>query len=383
MPPKPEPTAAPDDGRRPVSAASLAALAGLGAFAAFWALFLWGELRVSRAGGTAFCALGDGADCARIWDSSFAASVHRLSGLPVAGWGLVWGLVAFALPVAALLVVAEGRSPGPFVSAIRFAAAAGVVAVFVFVAVSLSERAFCGSCLVTYVAVAGYAGVALTGWPRAGLPEPGRGLTLAGAATLGAYFLLLYPGMHTPRSAGEAGRRALDGAGAPAAERDEALAKFLGTLSDGQRQTLADSLELYRRAQPLDPGAPRSLQGELAAPVRITEFTDVLCSHCAELHLTLERMRQLAEPGSFSIEPRYFPLDGECNPLVQRRDAPVRCLAARAQICLENRPGAFEFAGALFARQRNLTREQVLEQAQAHVPRAELDACLASPDTDA
>jgi serine/threonine-protein kinase len=193
--------------------------------------------------------------------------------------------------------------------------------------------------------------------------------------------------MHTPRTSGDAGRRALERAGQPAvagdSERDRVLGQFVSSLSAGERQTLADSLHLYRQAPGFPLTTPRSLLGAPAAPVRVTEFTDVLCSHCAELHLTLERLQKMAQPGSFSVEPRQFPLNAECNPLVQRRDAPVRCLAARAQICLEGRPGAFEFAGELFARQKALTPEIVFESAAPHLPRAELEACLASPETEA
>ena len=381
MPQKPKPNAPLNPTANAVSAAPLAGLAALAALAALWSLFLWGELRVSRAGGAAFCGLGSAADCAAVWDSAFAASVHRASGLPVAGWGLVWGLVALALPIAALWRFAEGSARGPLVSAIKFNAAAGVVAA------SFSERAFCTGCFVTYLLVAGYAGIALAGWRAAGLPELPRGLTHAGAATVAAYFLLLYPGMNTPRSSGEAGRQALERAGQPAgtgdAERDRLLGEIVASLSPGERQTLADSLHVYREAPGFPLETPRLLVGAPAAPVRITEFTDVLCSHCAELHLTLGRLQKAAPPGSFSIEPRQFPLNGECNPYVQRRDAPVRCLAARAQICLEGRPGAFEFAGELFTRQKALTPEQVFEQAAPHLPRAELEACLTSPETTA
>jgi serine/threonine-protein kinase len=385
--PKPSPKSSANPDPHPVSAASLAAMAALGALAAFWALFLWGELRVSRAGGAAFCGLGSSQDCAAVWDSAFAATLHRFSGLPVAGWGLVWGLVALALPLGALWRLAEERAPGPLVSAIRVNAAAGVVAVFVLAAVSLSESAFCTGCFATYLVVAAYAGIALVSWRRAGLPEAPRGLTLAGAATIGAYFLLLYPGMHTPRSSADAGRRALERAGQPLAagdaERDRVLEQFLTSLNAGERQGLADSLHLYRQAPGLPLTTPRSLLGAPAAPVRITEYTDILCSHCAELHLTLERLQKMAAPGSFSVEPRQFPLNAECNPFVQRRDQPVRCLAARAQICLEGRPGAFEFTGELFARQKTLTPEIVFERATPHMPRAELEACLASPETEA
>ena len=29
-------------------------------------------------------------DCSAIWNGAFASAVHRLTGLPIAGWGLVW-----------------------------------------------------------------------------------------------------------------------------------------------------------------------------------------------------------------------------------------------------------------------------------------------------
>jgi len=381
-------TAKPQAG--PVTPGSLAALASLGALASLWALFLWGELRLTRAGGAAFCGLGPGADCAAVWDSAFASAVHRTTGLPVAAWGLVWGLVAFLLPLAALWRAAVARHAGALVSAVRVASAAGIVAVFVFLAVSLSERALCVGCFTTYVLVAGYAGIAFLGWPGAGLPEAGRGLALASAATILAYFALLYPGMHTPRSAGEAGRAALAGAPAAAAfsssddaARDRLLAEFVTSLPAPQQQTLSDSLHVYRQASAQPLGPARTLLGPATAPVRITEYTDVLCTHCAELHQTIGQLQQYLEPGSFSVEPRQFPLDGECNPMVQRRDAPVRCLAARAQICLEARPGGSDFAGALFEKQDKLSPETVFALAQPHIPRAELEACLRSPETDA
>ena len=38
-------------------------------------------------------------------------------------------------------------------------------------------------------------------------------------------------------------------------------------------------------------GKPRALIGSATAPVRITEFADTLCGHCAELHRTLTEIR--------------------------------------------------------------------------------------------
>jgi hypothetical protein len=74
--------------------------------------------------------------------------------------------------------------------------------------------------------------------------------------------------------------------------------------------------------------------------VRFTEFTDVRCSHCAELHGVWDELAGALPPGSFSVESRFFPLDGGCNPLVRSRAAdPVRCLAPLVQICVEDQPG--------------------------------------------
>ncbi len=170
--------AAPGDLARPTPE-SWAGLAALGAVASLWALFLWGELVVARSGGTPFCALGGTADCARVWDSSFATAVHRLTGLPIAAWGLAWGIVALALPLLGLLRAAQERPLPALVSATRLTAAVGVLTVLVMIAVSATERAFCLGCFGTYVIVAGYAGVALFGWQHLGLPDLPRGATLA------------------------------------------------------------------------------------------------------------------------------------------------------------------------------------------------------------
>ena len=383
--------AAAGPGAETPSAGSLASLTVLGVLSALWALFLWAELVLSRTGGTPFCALGPAADCGRVWDSAFAVTVSRWTGLPVAGWGLVWGLVAFVLPLGGLLRLAEARPlPAALVSAVRVNAAAGVVTVFVMLAVSAAEKAFCVGCFATYLLVAGYAGIALLGWQRAGLPDALKGLALTAAATVCFFLLLLYPGLETPRLAGQAGREAIvsappgavsaPGTGDP--DRDRQLVDFVASLAPQLQQVLSDSLSIYRSAPAQAPPPPRKLLGPETAPVRITEWTDVLCDHCADLHATLLALRANLPPGSFSIDSRQFPLDGACNPLLQpRSEESVRCLAARAQVCLESHERAFEFAGALFENQKALTSERVFELARPFANRAELEQCLAGPAT--
>ena len=368
------------------SAASLAGLVALGALASLWSLVLWAELWISRRGGGAVCALGDGAECAALWDGAFATAVHRASGLPLAAWGVVWGLAAFALPLVGLLRLAEGRPAPALVSATRLAAAAGVLAVVVLFGVALAAATVCVGCFLVYVLVAGYAGIALYGW-RTGWPDLRRGAAVAALAAGVAAALLLYPGTRTPARPGEAGRDAV--AAAPAADlapragdpRGEALNDFVGSLSAPLRQTLADSLYLTSSSPAAPIPEPRHLLGPAEAPVRITEWSDALCGHCAALHATLEELRRRLPEGSFSVDARQFPLDGSCNALVERQEpGSVRCLAARATLCI---PGdkAWKFSGELFASQQGLTAEKVYDLARPYRTRPELDTCMASDAT--
>lgn len=60
---------------------------------------------------------------------------------------------------------------------------------------------------------------------------------------------------------------------------------------------------------------------------------------------------------------------------------PVRCLAAKAEICLAGNENVFAFSSSLYENQKSLTREKVFELASAFMPRAELEACLESSTT--
>ena len=370
------------------SATSLGALVGLGVATALWSLFLWSQLLLSRSGGTPFCPLGEAATCGALWDASFSRGVHAWTGLPIAAWGVAWGLAAAALPIFVLMTLAESGSAATLVTACRVTAAGGVVGVFVLGGVAASAGLFCGGCFATYILVAGYAGIALFGWQHLGVPDLSRGAAQAFGTLAAVYLVLLYPGRATPASAGEVGRQAVAQSapatpGAPAAgpaASGSPAASFLASLAPGLRQTLADAMLQHRAGIALPLPQPRALIGEAKAPVRITEFTDVLCDHCAQLHETIGEIERRAS-GTFNLEPRQFPLDASCNPAVQRSGSPIRCLAAKTQICMEGREGAFEYSGALFAKQKTLTESDVFALAEPHMKRAELEACVASGET--
>ena len=371
------------------SAGSLAALVGLGAAAALGFLFLWLQLVLSRSGGAAFCASDAAASCTTAWDSPFASQIHRLSGLPLAGWGLVWGLSAFVLPLLALLRQAEGRPQPVLVSATRLVGAIGVAAVAVMLLASAVMGVLCVGCLAADMLIAGYAGIALFSWAPLGYPQLTRAATLAGLAFVACYLALLYPGLHTPKPAAEAGRAAISRAAtqapAPAAgtgdaERDLQLVQLVDSLELPLKQTLSDALAIYRNAEPIS--GPASVRTS-PAPVHITEWTDIRCEHCAELQKTLLTLRERTPPGSFSVEARQFPLDAECNSMIERAEDPVRCLAARARICLAKHPKSEAFARSLFARQKELTAAEVFQIAAPYMERRALESCVGSTETKA
>jgi serine/threonine-protein kinase len=129
---------------------------------------------------------------------------------------------------------------------------------------------------------------------------------------------------------------------------------------------------------------PRALLGSAGAPVRLTEFTDALCGHCADLHDTLKQLGRTLPAGAFALEVRHFPLDPACNPeLAGESNAPVRCLAARSVICLEGRPDAFDYAGRIYDYQATLDDEKVYELAEALLSKNDLVSCVNDPATDA
>ncbi len=374
-----------------------AKLTALGALSALWSLFLWTELVLSRSGGSSFCGSGGKFDCTGVWNGALASAVHRLTGLPVAGWGLVWSVAAFALPLAGLARLASGERPEALLSAVRLTAAAGLLAVAALLAAGAAAGAICIGCIGTYLLVGSYAAIALLRWRAAGLPEAARAGALALGCMAVVFALLLYPGLHTPKTSGEAGRRAVtDAAGLPEvpqaqaptragtgdATKDRALEDLVSTLDPAGRQQLSDSLAIYRSSPPAMLPAPRAIDGSTMAPVRITEFTDILCEHCASLYETLQTLRGHTAPGSYSVDARQFPLDGRCNPKFESgKGDDVRCVAAKARICMESSGREPEFAGALFARQQGLTRDAVFEIAAPYMPREKLTACVGSPAT--
>jgi len=383
----------------------LAILVGIGALNALWSLFLWAELLLTRMGQKAFCALGEGADCGSLWDGAFASGVHASTGLPIAGWGLAFAVVSMALPLIAMERLASTTSAPALLTATRLIAIAGLGGVVVLVAAAAAAGIFCLGCTITYVLTAIYGGVALVLLPR-GMSEVPKAAGTVVLAMAAAFLVLLYPGTKTPMSAAKAERDAMAQAvqqppaakNATAQQPDpsmpmtmpgspEAVQRaraFIAGLPPEMKQALSDSLEIYRHAPTIPMRTPRAVVGDPTSPVRITDFTDAKCGHCAQLHATIAEIVKAVPPGSFHVEPRHFPLDKGCNAQVQR-DAPDKasCIAAKLQVCLEGNPRVFEFSGKLFENGRDLTVDKVWQLASGYGTRAELEKCVNAPATQA
>ncbi|WP_342376277.1 thioredoxin domain-containing protein [Myxococcus stipitatus] len=372
----------------PASSRAGVALLVLGLCASALSIFQWSQLLTLRSGGATVCGVSETVNCETVWNSPFATKVHEMFGIPIAGLGLVWGLTVVALSALYLARVRSGRPVAPASQGLKLAALAGVLAVPMFAVVSFQAGAVCPTCLATYALVAAIAGVAWKGLPSAS-GEWGPALTWAVGTTVAAFIAVSLPGRSLSTPAPKAGAL-LPPVAASTSELSTpaSLEAYLRGLPADQQQFLSNALAMYRNDTPKPAAAPaRRRYGPADAPVKIVEWTDSKCPHCKSLVEELAVLKKRVPEGKLSLEARQFPLDGACNPAMQRRgpDAPsVRCVAAKAQICLEGATDYWELREKLFAAQAMLDTERVMEIASSgSVPRGQLEACMASSETAA
>ena len=341
-------------------------------------IFQWVELRTVQAGGTAVCALNAAINCETVWTSPFAQRMGAITGVPVAGLGLVWGVAAAVCSAALLWRARTSRPLRPAVLPVRTVALVGALATVTFVAGSVSAGALCLTCLGTYLLVLGFAVVVWRGLPGSMAPGAGEWVRAIGLpATVAAvvWIALLLRGKEDTRFV-----PAPATAASPSAA---SITQFLASRPESEKQALSDLLARFARTTPPAEALPpaRVLRGAADAPVHLVEWTDILCPHCRHLNETLEQLRQSIPPDRLSIESRQYPLDGLCNPSVPQKGDGLRCDGALVQICLEKSPDYWTLRDKLFAAQRGLTRETMMDIASSGLtPRSQLEACMASPE---
>lgn len=365
------------------SPAALATTVGSAIALTGLAVYQWFELLELRAGRTPACAVNETLNCGAVWNSPFAHRVHDLVGLPVAGLGVLWGLVALLL---AALVAVKGLGPAgrPFVAGTKLTAAVGALSVVTFVAASLSAKALCLTCLGTYVLVAIYAVGALGLLDRPGLPaasELGTGLGWSLVLTVPVFLLLLIPGGRTPKAT-EVKVPVVQNPSDPGS-----VDAIFDSMGPQEKLQTAWARAQWQKSQPKDVSAypVRHVKGPADAKVKVVEFTDILCGHCAQFNQLMGEIERLAPPGSLSVEARYYPLDAECNPMMKNTAGDgVRCFGAKLQLCLESNPRFHELRQELFANQQRLDQNLMLSIASKYGAQPMVvQACIASPDTQA
>jgi len=356
---------------------------------ALLALFQWMELVVVRSGGNSVCNLNQTVNCEAVWNSEFASHIHSLAGLPVAGLGEVWALTAFCASCFLVYRALSGASIRLPTAAIRLVAAIGLLVCLVLAVQTVRGGALCLTCLGTIALVVLFG---LIAWKL--LPDPVGNIkqefwpaaAWSVAPALAAYFVLLGPGLATPRAQTQLTRIERVRSSSATDGNSDALKAYLGGLPELEQQAVSNSLATYRRspAPELSNFPVRRRLGPATAPVKFVEFTDIRCGHCAALLQVMKQIATVVPSDRISVEARNFPLDATCNPAVRGSDGTgIRCMGAKAQICLENAPDFWELREKLFAEQESLTPRSIVEIASSgSMKRADLEACLASPETN-
>ncbi|MBK6685211.1 MAG: thioredoxin domain-containing protein [Deltaproteobacteria bacterium] len=376
----------------PVVGLSLLLVLGLGL--SLLALFQWAELLISLAGGEISCAIDERFNCAQVWTSPVAIQIHTLTGVPVAGWGLVYGLSVFGLTVLLVRSALLGRSLAPGLHALRLFAGVGVLVSIALFLITVQLGTYCLTCIATYCLVGAFAAVAFRLRPEQPFAQVGAAKVLGPAAALivGAWVVLLFPGSRTPHE------RVVDlgtkkvapppaGQPPPPPPPGDALGQFLANLPPQGRQAVADGLLEFKNGRPPPSAvyASRLVIGPRGSKVHLLDWSDLRCGHCRHLSEVMAQLEEEA-PGAFSHESRWFPLDGTCNPKVPPNmtdPTKVRCDGAKAMICMEGEAGYGAVRRAVFLEQQTITMDRLFQLAQekAKVERRVLEACIVHPDT--
>lgn len=341
------------------------------------ALYQWRELLEVEAGGSTFCAINERLNCASVWQAPAAKAISLWSGIPVAGWGLVYGMMALALAVMRLWGGQANRVEQAAAFASRGLAIVGLLSSLALFGVTLHLGVFCLTCIGTYLLVIGYALGAFLTPARGSLKASGPVFVLL---QLGVLWLLSFALVRAlaPGAKAEALTQA------PPKE-NRALDELISTLpsqAKAQFKSVLREMKAFQAPMATLP-SPRVKTG--SGPVHLVSFSDVRCGHCAHLEQTLLDLKARLPKGSFSVESRFFPLDAECNaslPAKATDGTGIRCLGAKALICMEGQPGYSAFQAAIFRSQARLNSARVFELAEQNgLGNAELEACLNAPQT--
>ncbi len=353
---------------------------------ALTSLYQWIELHELRTTGEApLCSVTETVDCAVIWNAPLSTLIHQTTGIPFPGWGLVWSAIVLFLGVM-LLFPRATVSVANWALALRLTGSIAALVSIGLLIYSITIGVLCPTCLIFYICVGiatyvsfRHISTANADWLMAGL----QSIALLAIGVL----LVVYPGMQTPLD--ERGLRILPQAATSTSQPMgdiEPVSEFINSLNPELKQVLSDTRFLHKNA----PSIARSTEnkritfGPTASPVHIVEWIDIRCPHCRDLHLALDEIGKVTEPGSWHLETRHYPLDAECNGNIPRSDnTGVRCLAAKMLICLAGTEAEKPARSAFFEQQKELNVELLWSIAATNeAERKTLESCVSEKSTE-
>lgn len=161
------------------------------------------------------------------------------------------------------------------------------------------------------------------------------------------------------------------------------LKEVINGLTPELKQYLSNKLYQYSVREPITiEGHEGSTFGNKNALYHIKEFSDFNCSHCKELAMILAYLGSVSE-NNFYIESFQFPLDTECNPIVQEdhiNNGNGSCEMARAVICAGRQNAYYDFKFSLFSNNVIEDYEERIELAieESEIDKKKFDECLLS-----
>ncbi|MEM7647223.1 MAG: DsbA family protein [Pseudomonadota bacterium] len=125
-------------------------------------------------------------------------------------------------------------------------------------------------------------------------------------------------------------------------------------------------------SQNLIPVDPITIHPSSSAKMKIVEFADFLCGHCAKAFPIIHNFVKNHPDVEFSFQ--AFPLDGECNPAIGRPSG-VPCLLARVSQCSHQQNKAMEMQEWIFSNQPKLyNKEAVMPEVEKKLQEFGMDA---------
>ncbi|MBI2104347.1 MAG: thioredoxin domain-containing protein [Candidatus Omnitrophica bacterium] len=318
-----------------------------------------GLMRGELLGGTACSAAGSAFNCHAVASGPWSAVL----GMPLALWGVLGYLTAFALALWA-------RQPGEAAAhgaTLLFLLAALFVAIDIalFTVMAVVIRVYCLFCLLTYAVNAGLLVVSARSlpfpWPRA-------------FARAGASLGWLLPSARRTGTEFFWGLLLVSVLGVTAFHLGTTYAAH-GSLA-GSRKQIQDFIAHQPRVRVETAGDPSV--GPAGAPLELAEFSDFFCPSCQRA-FQMNAIVLATHRRDLRFIFKHYPLDTACNGKISRMVHPGACRVAAASECAHLQGKFWPFHDVVFAEghRYNLNRLESDVRRLGMDPTA-FEACMAS-----